>query len=198
MRVEHPHIPGGVIVTSDTGVGALTIEPAPAIPATAKGGYPVGDPMGDLMTTLSEIQALTDPVAKAAAATQLVRDLDAAIRPEYTRRDIAGLILHYRLGWKPVAIYRDLFGVQRNKWTKIMARAPEPLPGMRNPEKVAREAVEKIAAYEEQVVVVRELRNKMVLALLDGSAGVPPMSNAEVARATGLDTARVAQLRHGN
>jgi hypothetical protein len=99
----------------------------------------------------------------------------------------------------PVHVY-EMLGVSRNLVNRILMRMPtEALPDMRDPKRSAKAAHAKIGPLEQIIDAAKEIRDTAALLLMAGEddAGneVAPVSNADVARATGLTTARIAQLR---
>lgn len=100
---------------------------------------------------------------------------------------------------QPVDVY-EMLNVSRNLVNRILMRMPtEPLPPMRDPKRTAKAAHAKVAPLMEVVDAAKEIRDTAALMLMDGEGPngeqVTPVSNADVARATGLTTARIAQLR---
>jgi hypothetical protein len=117
--------------------------------------------------------------------------------------------------YKPVAVYRDTIGVSRGLFARMQHRKPE-LPtieqyieasGMLFTEEPSLEVVAQIAmikrdecdTYDAINVAARTIRDEAVTELLTGDkkTGRQPLSNADVARLTGLTTPRIHQLRYG-
>lgn len=99
----------------------------------------------------------------------------------------------------PADIYKML-GISRNLVNRILMRMPvEDLPPIRRPKQIAQTAHAKIGPLQETVSQARDIRTAAALQVMSGEDdqgnAIPPVSNAEIARATRLTTARVAQLR---
>lgn len=160
------------------------------------------------LAILVMLRPFADAVAKAnAARADLRNDLDAGVLTETEFRtalaenrdrrradlEAAGVTVY------PVDVY-EMLGVGRSLVNRVLMRMPvEPLPPMRDPAKAARDAHAKIKAMEQTIIDAREIRDTAAMILMSGhdetGKAVPPVSNAEIARATQLTTARVAQLR---
>lgn len=135
-----------------------------------------------------------------------VRDLDAKIRRARAARDAAVVSLHFHDGWAPVKCYR-LIGVSRGLFVRMTTRAKNAaestgvgLARVEKAEQVAKRAARDLARYEAARDYARDARDADADAMLNGRALTPDGTvyrNAELARLTGLTTARVAQLRHG-
>ena len=159
------------------------------------------------LAVLTMLRPFADAVAPTNAARARLRaELDAGKitddeyenglteNREQRRRDIEAA----KVEVFPVDVYKML-GVARSLVNRILMRMPnDPLPVMRNPEKVAKASHDKIPEWEAVVEQAREIRNKAALDLMTGEndTGVYT-SNADIARATHLTTARVAQIREG-
>lgn len=101
----------------------------------------------------------------------------------------------------PVHIY-EMLGVSRNLVNRTLMRMPNgPLPTLSDPARSARNAHSQIPEVEKIIEDAREVRDTAALILMSGEDEkgneFPPKSNADVARATRLTTARIAQLREG-
>jgi hypothetical protein len=103
-----------------------------------------------------------------------------------------------------VTIYpRDVYemlGVSRNLVNRLLMRMPTAaLPDMADPARVAKRAHAQMPEVEATLSAAREIRDTAALLLMSGEGEngeeFPPVSNADVARVTGLTTARIAQLR---
>jgi hypothetical protein len=99
---------------------------------------------------------------------------------------------------KPVDVYR-VIGVSRGMFVRMMHRAPRELPQIDDAPKVAAAAAAECARYDAMNKEARAIRDEAIMALLNGdrATGRQPVSNADVARLSGLTTPRVAQLRYG-
>jgi dienelactone hydrolase len=100
---------------------------------------------------------------------------------------------------KPVDVYKHTIGVSRGLFVRLLHRAPNQLPEIENAREVALMAKEDCQMYDAINVDARIIRDEAITVLLNGDrkAGIKAISNADVARLTGLTTARVAQLRYG-
>ena len=99
----------------------------------------------------------------------------------------------------PVHVY-EMLGVSRNLVNRLLMRMPTaPLPDMADPARVAKRAHAQMPEVEETLSKAREIRDTAALMLMSGEGEngeeFAPVSNADVARVTGLTTARIAQLR---
>lgn len=99
----------------------------------------------------------------------------------------------------PVDVY-EMLGVSRNLVNRLLMRMPDaPLPDVANPKRAAKAAHAKIPEWEcviEEARAIRDATARMVMSGEDDDGReFTPVSNADVARATGLTTARIAQLR---
>lgn len=102
---------------------------------------------------------------------------------------------------QPSDVYKML-DVSRNLVNRLLMRMPSgDLPPVLNPKRTAREAHAKMPACEALIEQAKEIRDTAALILMSGEDDdgrtFEPVSNADVARATGLTTARIAQLREG-
>lgn len=117
------------------------------------------------------------------------------------RRDMAVIVAHLDQGVAPVTLYRDTLKCSRTMFNKIIMRAPENRPEIPDALEVARQATKDAARYDEIEDKAHRLRDETAGMLMNGltvdGKRVPPVPNAEIARRTGLTTARVAQLRTG-
>lgn len=98
--------------------------------------------------------------------------------------------------YTPVDVYRDILGVSRGLFVRMTQRAPEQLPDIPDAEQVATKAANDVDRYDALAAEALRIRNEVTDDLLNGLTG-PAMRNADIARMTGLTTARVAQLRLG-
>lgn len=101
--------------------------------------------------------------------------------------------------YKPAAVWRDAMGISRGMFARLIRRAPAVLPDIPNAYEVAKAARVECELYDAINDQARTIRDRAVAVLLNGDAkrGIQPISNADVARITGLTTARVAQMRYG-
>lgn len=117
--------------------------------------------------------------------------------------------------YKPIDVYRDTLGVSRGLFARMQHRKAE-LPtiedyieasGMLFTEPPSLEVVAQIAmikrdeceAYDAIHLAARTIRDEAVGELLTGDkkTGRQPLSNADVARLTGLTNPRIHQIAHG-
>lgn len=160
------------------------------------------------------ILAMLRPFADAVAATNAERarlrdrlhageltdaEYDAALTAnrEQRRADLAAA----NVTVYPKDVY-EMLGVSRNLVNRLLMRMPDaPLPHMADPARAAKRAHAQIPPIEATIAHAREIRDIAALILMSGQDEdghtFPPVSNADVARATGLTTARIAQLREG-
>ena len=158
------------------------------------------------------ILVMLRPFADAVATTNAVRanlradlDTDKITDEEYTAALAANREERHdhleSAGVKvfPVHVY-EMLGVSRNLVNRLLMRMPTaPLPTMADPAKVAKRAHVQMPEVEQTLSSAREIRDTAALLLMAGEdengGELPPVSNADVARITGLTTARIAQLR---
>ena len=152
------------------------------------------------MKSPEQIRAMTDPLARLKASAAYVKSAEAKVEQHRAARDMAVIVARIDQGEKPVVIYRDTLDISRNLFNRIIDRAPAVRPDIPHALTKAKVAHAKVVRVEAQIETVREIRDQTALDLMNGYADdgerVPPISNAEVARITGLSTARVAQLRN--
>lgn len=112
--------------------------------------------------------------------------------------------------YKPIQVYRDTIGVSKGLFVRMQHRETQELPTFTDPvtgepmtleqvKEVGLEARAECEMYDAINLGARTIRDQAVHKLLNGDrkTGVTAISNADVARITGLTTARVAQLRYG-
>lgn len=151
------------------------------------------------MPSTATVRAIEDPAKRARAAARIVRDAEAKANEARYERDMAAVILHLREGWKPVEVYRAL-GVSRGLFVRMVQRAPADLPPMADPDKAMRKAARTVERLDTTCEEAREVRDEAAAGMLAGKYRKPDGTlyrNADVARLTGLTTARIAQLRAG-
>jgi hypothetical protein len=165
-----------------------------------------------LYDTLKAAADTTDPIQRIRAAQALAR---VAVRNgKWARalRDNATVSAHNDFAVEPVTLYRDIIGVSRGLYNRMQQRANRRSP---------RAAIQKVMAmtghdvktgddmcavagaaahaarvYKDIATKARQIRDETGRAVMDGDHG-DPMPNADFARATGLTTARAAQIRLG-
>jgi len=141
--------------------------------------------------TLASVVKIKDPLLRATRAAEIVHD--AQERAEATRnaRDLAALHLERVQHWRPVDIV-DLIGVSRGLFVRIRQRGPAHLPVIDNAEDVARTMGEETIKWDTLAKQAGLVRDNAIY-----EARQAGISNADLHRATGLTTARIAQLKHG-
>jgi hypothetical protein len=140
------------------------------------------------------------------AASRRVREFNEKAEQARLLRDTAVVSLHAHEGWPPVECYR-LIGVSRGLFVRMMDRARtvaqetgQGIPKVANAQKVAAKAARDLNRYEGTLLRERDARDEDAEAMLNGrirKADGTVYRNADLARLTGLTTARVAQLRQG-
>lgn len=152
------------------------------------------------MRTVNSVAKIADPMKRAAAAATLVRDADNAAVDARATRDMATIVAHLDQGATPVTLYRAL-GISRGLFNRMVQRAPQQRPPIEDALAVATQAAKEVRKYERISAEARAIRDETALSLMNGrdTAGnqVKMHSNADIARATGLTTARIAQIRTG-
>lgn len=155
------------------------------------------------MKTPEEVKALTDRRERLATATDLHRKAREKRKKALALRDMAAIVANADHGVDPVVLYRGM-KMSRGLLNRILQRTPvaEKRPTMADPVRTAIKAAEDVRTWRAQEKAYRDLRDATAIAMMNGVGDdgdrVPPVPNAEVARITGLTTARVAQLRTGN
>lgn len=167
-------------------------------------------PTPTLSTTIGAIGRITDPVERLKAAAALTAEAETAAKERRSLRDMAVIVARLDHDVPPVRIYRDL-DISRALFNRILQRAPsdadraaivaEHPERFADPMATAATVVAEVRHFEQRVEEAREVRDALAQGLMNGEdpdgKPVPPVSNAEIARITGLTTARVAQLRTG-
>lgn len=154
------------------------------------------------MQSMTAVRAIADPDRRIKAANRLVEEASAAADASRTERDVAATYLYRRGGWRQVDVMQEM-GVSRALFNRMMKRAPAPLPEIADPIKSLRAASRRCARYDAIAVEARALRDAMMQAMLEGGevdgVAMPRRSNSQIAKVTGLSTARVSQMfpQHG-
>lgn len=160
-------------------------------------------PKGTTMTPLERARVIEDPLKRVKVAAELARKAEERAERARQVRDMAACVAHLDDGVPPVEMYRDVLECSRGLFVRIIQRAPAERPDMKAARRQAAESAKAARRHEEVIEGARALRDETILLLLNGGTdpvtGTPvaPISNADVARATGLTTARVAQVRTG-
>jgi hypothetical protein len=153
------------------------------------------------MKSATTVRNIADPMKRVTEAATLVREAEAKVEQARALRDMATVVAHLDQGVPPVRLYRDVLNVSRGLFNRMIQRAPSERPEIENAERVAAKAAKDVRKYKVIVEDAREIRDVTALMLMSGEdeAGNPaaPVSNADIARATKLTTARVAQMRGG-
>lgn len=155
------------------------------------------------MDTLAGVTGITDPTERARAAARLTGDAAEAAEKERLHRDVGALVLHYQHGYPPVRIYRDILDIPRSAFIRMTQHKPaewsDRLPfDADDPaavEKFTRRHADRFRRYLDLSGQARRVRDEAVDTVLNGH-DTAPVSSAELARLTGLTTARIAQLRY--
>lgn len=153
------------------------------------------------MPTIDAVRQIKDPLKRAAAAAKVNRAAQERADTARWGRDCAAVSLHKHYHWEPVDIYRAL-DVSRSLFVRICERvkAEGPVRKIPDAERVMTRTAATVARNEALVEESRLVRDEAVMGMLNGRYRKPgggTYRNAEVAKATSLTTARVAQLRHG-
>lgn len=152
---------------------------------------PFADAVADTNAKRAELRTALD--ADQITAEQYAAGL--AENREQRRADLAKAGVEIQ----PVNVY-EMLGVSRNLVNRLLMRMPTtPLPEVKDPARTAKRAHAQMPEVEETLSKAREIRDTAALMLMAGEGEngeeFPPLSNADVARVTGLTTARIAQLR---
>lgn len=155
------------------------------------------------MQSFETIASIADPLERLKAAAERLRTLEQRAEAARGMRDMATIVAHLDDGVPPVTLYRDTLKVSRGLFVRIIQRAPAKRPRIEDAAEQARESAEAVRRHEKNIEPVRALRDETALLLMNGGkdpvtgSKVVPVSNADIARVTGLTTARVAQVRTG-
>jgi hypothetical protein len=148
---------------------------------------------------LTELAADPDMPKRAQQAAVIARVAKMQADDTRTARDQAGTALTEVHGWKPVHAY-TLMKVKRGLYARIRTRCLERgLDPQYRDEGEAQRIAGLYAGMPERLDALAdragEVRDEAIVHLLTTPASEGGMPNAEVARLTGLTTARIAQLR---
>ena len=155
------------------------------------------------MQSIDKVRAISDPLERVAAAADLVRKAEERADAARSMRDMATIVAHLDDGVPPVTLYRDVLKCSRGLFVRIIQRAPAKRPKMDNAVDQARESAAAVRRHEDVIEQARAIRDETALLLMNGGKDpvtkkkITPVQNADIARATGLTTARVAQVRTG-
>lgn len=153
------------------------------------------------MKSPDKVAAISDRTTRLTAACELLEQAEAKATEARALRDMATIVAHLDDGVSPVRLYRDVLGVSRALFNRVKQRAPAERPSIPNAEQAAGKAAKKVAEYEAVADRARHIRDETAIAMMNGAADdgskVTPVSNADIARLTGLSTARIAQMRTG-
>lgn len=155
------------------------------------------------MLSVDDLRSITDPLERVEKAAELVRKAEDRANAARSMRDMATIVAHLDDGVPPVTLYRDTLECSRGLFVRIIQRAPARRPKMEGALDQARESAQAVRRHEATIEAARIVRDETALLLMNGGKDpvtgekVKPVSNAEIARATGLTTARVAQVRTG-
>lgn len=155
------------------------------------------------MLSIDKVRALDDPIERVKAAAELVRKAEERADNARSMRDMAAVVAHLDDGVSPVTMYRDVLKCSRGLFVRIIQRAPSKRPKVEDAVEVARESARAVKRNETVAEEARIVRDETALLLMNGGKDpltrrkVVPVSNAHIARVTGLTTARIAQVRTG-
>lgn len=155
------------------------------------------------MRSVESVRAIADPLERVAAAAELVRKTEVRADAARGIRDMATIVAHLDDGVSPVTLYRDTLQCSRGLFVRIIQRAPAKRPHMTDALAQARESAQAVRRHEAVIAEARAIRDETALLLMNGGTDpvtgkrVVAVANADIARATGLTTARVAQVRTG-
>lgn len=152
--------------------------------------------------TPEQVAAIENPVERLTAAADLVRASEQRAEGARSMRDMAAIYAHLDDGVPPVVMYRDVLQCSRGLFVRMVQRAPAKRDRFEDAVSQARESAEAVRRHEATIEAARVIRDETALALMNGwkdpySGEKHLLSNADVARATGLSTARIAQMRTG-
>jgi hypothetical protein len=147
--------------------------------------------------TLGTVRKIKDPMERVKAAATLVEDAQRRGDEARRQRDMYALHLDKVLGWRPVDIVRQV-QVSRSLYVRIRDRYPTVLVEKAKSltgdvPALAKAAGAEAVKWDRIAAEGIEIRDAAIEEAINGG-----IRNAEVARATGLSTARIAQIRTGN
>lgn len=155
------------------------------------------------MDQVEKVRSIEDPIERVTAAAELVRQREERAEGARQVRDQATIIAHLDDGVAPAEMYRDVLDCSRGLFVRIIQRAPAKRGKMSDAKEQARSSAKAVRKHEAVIERAREIRDSTALLLMTGGKDpvtgleVERVSNAEIARVTGLTTARVAQIRAG-
>ena len=156
------------------------------------------------MSNIEKIRSIEDPIERLAAASELAKKAEERAERARAMRDMAAVVAHLDDGVAPVTLYRDVLGCSRSLFVRMIQRAPAQRPKIAEAIEVARESAEAVRRHSAVASDARDVRDETALLLMVGGddpvsgAEVAPTTNADISRATGLSTARIAQMRTGD
>jgi hypothetical protein len=156
-------------------------------------------------TDVDAVSKIPDPLERVEAAEALVRLYRERMEAAHGLRDMAVVVAHLDHGVAPVVLYRDVLGVSRGLFNRMIQRAPMKSlrPKFEDPVALAKESDGAIVRNKALMKRAETLRNDTALLLMNGGTDpvtktkVEPVTNAKIAKATDLTTARIAQIRTG-
>jgi len=155
------------------------------------------------MRSVESVRSIPDPLERVEKAADLVHKAEERADNARAMRDMATIVAHLDHGVPPVTLYRDTLQCSRGLFVRIIQRAPAKRDKMDDPVAQARESAAAVRRHEAVIEEARAIRDETALLLMNGGIDpvsgqkVIPVSNAEIAKRTGLTTARVAQVRTG-
>lgn len=140
------------------------------------------------MPSLASVSKIEDLAKRARDAARIAKSAQVKADLHRPTRDAAALAM-LRAGAQPVEVYR-LIGVSRGLFVR-MARRPltSNPPVFADPKATAAASAKECAKWDRLAEQARAVRDQAAYAMKDAGR-----TNADVARATGLTTARVAKL----
>ncbi len=145
------------------------------------------------MTVTAE-RPTSAPEKRAASAARAVARAEQKVAAAREERDAAAHHLLRNEGWPPVRVY-SLIGMSRGLFARMIAAREQrsaDVPAVQNPERVAKRAAAAFVKAKAAEETARRERSEAVEEMLARGD-----SNADVARASGLTTARITQVRQG-
>jgi hypothetical protein len=151
------------------------------------------------MRTPEAVRLIQDPEKRLAAAHQAYVEARTRLKDARQRRAVAGVALRYQPGRTQASVLREL-AVSRALYVRWERRWAEEARAVDNPERAASQATKDLEKWSAVASEMREIRDDVVDDMLNGGLrrrDGARFRNADVARITGLTTARVAQMRTG-
>lgn len=145
----------------------------------------------DKLPSAEELAEIADPRERLHRAAEVAAAADEQADKHRERRNAAGLQLFAAGNLSAAAVWRDTLGISRSLWSRIVKDEDIKVGTYADPAGVARREAELTRKFDRLATDAQKVRDETARELMN-SQGVP---NADVARITGLTTARIAQLR---